>query len=46
MANDRIAFALGIKPETVNLHIMSARRRLGARTREQAIAIAVRLGLI
>jgi DNA-binding CsgD family transcriptional regulator len=46
MANDRIAFALGIKPETVNLHIMSARRRLGARTREEAIAIAVRRNLI
>lgn len=46
LGNDRIAHQLGIKPETVNLHIMSARRRLGARTREEAIARAVRGNLI
>lgn len=46
LGNDRIAFRLGIKPVTVNLHLMSARRRLGARSREEALAIAVRRNLI
>ncbi|GAA0704539.1 hypothetical protein GCM10010193_69410 [Kitasatospora atroaurantiaca] len=32
--------------ETVNDHALSARRRLGARTTVQAVAIAVRRGLL
>lgn len=46
LGNDQIAFQLGIRPVTVNLHIMAARRRLGARSREAAVAIAVRRNLI
>lgn len=44
--NDRIAERLNISPATVNFHITSAKRRLGAHTREQAVAIALTKGLI
>ncbi|WP_299482474.1 helix-turn-helix transcriptional regulator [uncultured Roseibium sp.] len=42
----RIAATLGIAPITVDFHIRNARRKLGARTREHAIAIALSYGLL
>ena len=42
----RIADRMGIREVTVTKHLTSARRKLGARTREQALAIAVRDGLV
>lgn len=44
--NSRIAEQLGIAEVTVRMHIKSAREKMGAATREQAIALAVRDGLI
>ena len=41
-----IAHRMRIEPVTVGYHLQRARRKLGARTREQAIAIAVRDGHI
>jgi DNA-binding CsgD family transcriptional regulator len=41
-----IAEKLFISPETVRIHVRNARRRLGARTRAQAIALAIRDGEI
>ncbi|MBD8893186.1 helix-turn-helix transcriptional regulator [Roseibium litorale] len=35
-----IAAELGIKPVTVDLHLANARKKLGAATREQAVALA------
>jgi DNA-binding CsgD family transcriptional regulator len=46
LRNDRIAERLGLSRATVDLHLARARRRLGARTREQAIAKALTLGLL
>ncbi|MEM7439346.1 MAG: helix-turn-helix transcriptional regulator [Pseudomonadota bacterium] len=46
LRTDQIADKMGIKPVTVDLHIRKARERLGARTREQATAIALTSGLI
>lgn len=42
----QISNRMDIKPVTVDLHIRNARNRLGARTREQALAIALHEGLI
>jgi DNA-binding CsgD family transcriptional regulator len=42
----RIADRMGIACVTVNKHLIASRRKLGARTREQALAIAIRDGLI
>ena len=42
--NARIAEAMGITEVTVAKHLRTARQKLGARTREQAIAIAIRDG--
>ncbi|PLX35406.1 MAG: hypothetical protein C0605_10285 [Hyphomicrobiales bacterium] len=44
--NDGIAHRLNVTRPTVDFHISNARRKLAARTREQAVAIAVREGLI
>lgn len=44
--NDDIAYRLGIAEVTVRAHVISARRKLGAATREEAIAIALRAGLL
>jgi DNA-binding CsgD family transcriptional regulator len=44
--NDRIAEKMSIAPVTVNFHIREVKRKLGARTREQAVAIAFRKGLL
>jgi len=41
-----VAHKLGISEATVELHMRNARMRLNAKTRDQAVAIAVRLGII
>lgn len=41
-----IAERLSIAPVTVEKHLSSARQRLGATTREHAVALAVREGII
>ena len=46
LANSGIARSLGISEPTVAMHISNARRKLGASTRIQAVALAVRHGLI
>jgi DNA-binding CsgD family transcriptional regulator len=43
MTNSEIAAALRIALPTVDMHFKRARRRVGARTREQAIAIVEKL---
>ena len=43
---DRIAERLGIASATVELHLRNARRKLGAKMREQALVKAVALGLL
>ena len=43
---DRIAERMGVSNRTVEVHLASARRRVGAKTREQALAIAINSGLI
>ncbi|QPH55725.1 helix-turn-helix transcriptional regulator [Pontivivens ytuae] len=44
MRNDAVAHRLGIAEVTVRKHVLSARAKLGAATREQAIALALRSG--
>lgn len=46
LTNAGIAKRLHIALPTVALHLANARRKLGARSREQAVALAVKLGLI
>jgi DNA-binding CsgD family transcriptional regulator len=46
LRHDRIAEKLGITRPTVELHLANARRKLNARTREQALARAVAFGLL
>jgi DNA-binding CsgD family transcriptional regulator len=46
LRNDQIAFIGNIAEVTVRKHLLSIRKKLGATTREQAIAIAVRDGWI
>ncbi|MEP1767767.1 MAG: LuxR C-terminal-related transcriptional regulator [Sulfitobacter sp.] len=46
LRNDQIAFNGNIAEVTVRKHLQSIRKKLGATTREQAIAIAVRDGWI
>jgi len=41
-----IAETLGISPDTVRVHVRNAMRKLGARTRAQAIGIAMSKGII
>lgn len=43
---DAIAKAFGTDPKTVEKQIASARAKLGAATREQAVAIAIRNNLL
>ncbi len=43
---DRISDRMNITNATVAFHIQSARKRLGAATREQAVALAIARGLI
>lgn len=46
LRTDAIAYRMDIEYVTVSKHLEAARRKLGARTREQALAIAVRDGLV
>lgn len=46
LRTEQISDRLGIRPVTVDLHMRNARERLGAQTREQALAIAIHAGLI
>ena len=43
---DRIAEKMGLSNRTVEVHLSRARQRLGAATREQALVIALRAGLL
>ena len=43
---DRIADRMGLSKRTVDMHAANARRKLGARTIAEAVALAVRQGLI
>ena len=42
----QLASTLGLQESTVNAHARDIRRKLGAATNEQAIAIAFRKGLL
>jgi DNA-binding CsgD family transcriptional regulator len=44
--NDRIAENMNIASVTVNYHLREIKRKLGAQTREQAVAIAFRKGML
>ena len=44
--NDIIAFRMGVTIATVNFRMISIRRKLNAKTREQALAIAIPNGYI
>jgi LuxR family maltose regulon positive regulatory protein len=46
LTNDRAAAALGISAETVQSHVRNAMTKLGAGSRTQAVATALRLTLI
>lgn len=46
LSNSGIAKQLKISLPTVALHLCNARRKLGAQTREQAVALAVKRGLV
>lgn len=46
LKNDRIAERTGLAEVTVRKHMTAARKKLGAATREQALAIALKHGLI
>lgn len=41
-----VAGELGLSVKTVDNHIAAAKRRLGAATREQAVALAIARGLL
>ena len=41
LSNREIAERLGLAETTITMHIRRARERLGARTREQAVAVAI-----
>jgi len=46
LSHEQIGVRLGIGAETVRTHLRKACTRLGATTRTQAVAVALRLGLI
>ena len=46
LTGSEVARELGISPETVRVHVRNAMRRLGARTRVQAIGLALAAGEI
>jgi len=46
LTNDGIARRFAIALPTVAMHLVNARHKLGAATREHAVAIAVRKGVI
>lgn len=46
LRTDQIAYQLNLKPVTIHMHMRSARLKLGARTREQMMALAALRGLL
>lgn len=44
--SNQIAFAFGLADDTINQHILSARRKLGVRNRIELVSYALRNGLI
>lgn len=46
LRNNRIAQHLGISESTIEFHTVNARKKLSARTREEAISKALKLGLL
>jgi DNA-binding CsgD family transcriptional regulator len=46
LRTEQIAYQLNLKPVTVHMHVKSARTKLGARTREQMMAMAAQRGLL
>jgi DNA-binding CsgD family transcriptional regulator len=42
LRNDQIAHKMNIAEVTVRKHLLSVRKKLGAKTREEAVAIALR----
>jgi PAS domain S-box-containing protein len=46
LTGEEIADKLVISPETVRIHVRNARRRLGAKTRAHAVALAIKGGQI
>jgi DNA-binding CsgD family transcriptional regulator len=46
LRTDQIAYQLDLKPVTIHMHLRSARRKLGARTREQMMALAALRGFL
>jgi DNA-binding CsgD family transcriptional regulator len=44
--DDQIAAKLAVSPATVQTHVRNAKAKLGARTRAQAVALALQRGLI
>ena len=46
LRTDRIAHRMGISSSAVDLYLANARRKLGARTRDQALLKAVLLGML
>ncbi len=46
LTNKAVAYRLGISEHTVKFHLSSAMNKLGAASRAEAVAIAIRLGLI
>jgi DNA-binding CsgD family transcriptional regulator len=46
MTHDQCAQALGISPSAVKMYLAGAKRRLGVKTRSEAIVAAVAGGLV
>lgn len=46
LRTDQIAYKLGVQPVTVSFHLRNARLKLGSKTREQMVAIAVKHKII
>lgn len=46
LRNDRVAERMHVTPATINFHIGSIKKKLGAQTREQALVIAMRKGIV
>ena len=46
LRNDRVAERMNVTSATINFHMGSIKKKLGARTREQALVIAMRKGIV
>ena len=46
LRNDRVAERMKVSPVTINFHMGSIKKKLSARTREQALVIALRKGIV